>query len=211
MLLLVSLLTIKGVNMKTFALAVPQASGHDIQGHHDGKRADQLMLMVLGLIVIVSIATGSQNFMTATSMLVGLPLLALGAIVVFISQERLLSRLALPAVMMMAVGLHIHVGMGRVEYHFGVFVTLALLLIYQDWRPIAVAAVTVAVQHIVTDRLQAAGFAVYCLSASNFNTILLHAVYVVIQAGVEIHIAILLSKDRHNIQSLAQTLGGHIK
>ena len=59
---------------------------------------------------------------------------------------------------------------------------LALLLAYQDWRPIVLAAGLIAVHHIAFDRLQAAGVAVYCTPQADFLKVLLHAGYVVMQA-----------------------------
>ena len=52
--------------------------------------------------------------------------------------------------------LQIHLGRGTIEFHFGVFVTLALLLVYRDWRPIVASAAFFAVHHVLFDRLQAA-------------------------------------------------------
>src|SRR5438067_1580895 len=46
--------------------------------------------------------------------------------------------------LMLDSGLIIHLGGGLVEWHFHVFVGLALLILYYDWLPIVVAAVTVA-------------------------------------------------------------------
>jgi methyl-accepting chemotaxis protein len=35
-----------------------------------------------------------------------------------------------------------------IELHFGIFVCLAFLLCYRDWRPIALAAAVTAVHHL---------------------------------------------------------------
>ena len=53
------------------------------------------------------------------------------------------------------MALQIQLAHGELEYHFGVFVTLALLLVYLDWRPIVFAAGLFAVHHVLFDRLQA--------------------------------------------------------
>ena len=50
--------------------------------------------------------------------------------------------------------LHVDLGRGTVEFHFGVFVLLGLLLVYRDWRPILMAATMFAVHHIVFDQLR---------------------------------------------------------
>ena len=46
---------------------------------------------------------------------------------------------------------------GMLELHFGVFVVLAFLLVYLDWKVIVFGAALIAVHHVVFDRLQAAG------------------------------------------------------
>jgi len=38
---------------------------------------------------------------------------------------------------------------GLIEMHFSVFVLLAFLLFYRDWRPVCVAAAAIAVHHFV--------------------------------------------------------------
>jgi methyl-accepting chemotaxis protein len=88
------------------------------------------------------------------------------------------------------VALHIQLAQGMLEFHFGVFVTLALLLVYLDWRPIVWAALLFAVHHVLFDRLQAAGFGVYCMTSPDFGRVVLHAVYVVIQTVLEVILAV---------------------
>jgi len=86
--------------------------------------------------------------------------------------------------------LQINLGRGTIEFHFGVFVTLALLLVYRDWRPIVASAAFFAVHHVLFDRLQAAGVGVYCTPEPNFLKIVMHAAYVVLQTSLEIVIAV---------------------
>lgn len=93
------------------------------------------------------------------------------------------------------VALHIHLGAGRVEYHFGVFVALAFLLLYRDWRALAIGAAAIAVHHVLFDRLQALGFPVACLSEPDFGQVVLHAGYVVAQTGFEIVIGERMRRD----------------
>ena len=46
-------------------------------------------------------------------------------------------------------GLLIHLSGGMIELHFHVFVGMALLIVYFDWLPISIAAVTIALHHLV--------------------------------------------------------------
>jgi methyl-accepting chemotaxis protein len=75
-----------------------------------------------------------------------------------------------------------------------VFVTLALLLVYLDWRPIVFAAGLFAVHHVLFDRLQAMGLGFYCTTEANFWRVMLHAAYVVIQTGLEVVLAVAMGR-----------------
>ena len=75
--------------------------------------------------------------------------LALGASALFVAlgvgaytsaPGSLASRLVLGLSLSAIVALHIQLGRGTIEFHFGVFVALALLMVYRDWRPIVAAA-----------------------------------------------------------------------
>lgn len=90
--------------------------------------------------------------------------------------------------------LHIQLGRGTLEFHFGIFVLLGLLLVYRDWRPIVAAAGAFAVHHVLFDRLQAAGFGTFCAPEPGLLKIVMHAAYVVIQTGVEVVLALRLRK-----------------
>jgi methyl-accepting chemotaxis protein len=102
------------------------------------------------------------------------------------------------------LALHIQLARGMLELHFGVFVVLAFLLVYLDWKVIVFGAALVAVHHIVFDRLQAAGMGFYCTTAPDFMRIILHAVFVVIQSGVEVVLAVTMSRAAMEGEELGQ-------
>ena len=151
---------------------------------------DRVLLLSIGLSALAAVILGS-TFVEAglawglSALLVGL---ALGIYVV--CRGTFLSSMGLTLVQTLFVILHIQLARGMIEFHFGVFVTLALVLVYRDWRPIVFSAVTFAVHHVLFDRLQAAGFGLYCLSQPNFGVIVIHAIYVVIQTALEVLLAI---------------------
>ncbi|HBH37433.1 MAG TPA: chemotaxis protein, partial [Curvibacter sp.] len=151
---------------------------------------DRVLLLSIGLSALAAVILGS-TFVEAglawglSALLVGL---ALGIYVV--CRGTFLSSMGLTLIQTLFVILHIQLARGMIEFHFGVFVTLALVLVYRDWRPIVFSAVTFAVHHVLFDRLQAAGFGLYCLSQPNFGVIVIHAIYVVIQTALEVLLAI---------------------
>ncbi len=151
---------------------------------------DRIMLAAIVLSSIAAVALGAGFVESGLAWTASAVLLALALGVHAAARGTLASRLVLAFVQMSFVALHIQLAQGRVEYHFGVFVTLALLLVYLDWRPIVFAAVVIALHHVLFDRLQAAGFGLYCLSRPDFSIILLHAAYVVIQTALEVVLAV---------------------
>ncbi len=173
------------------------------------RTADVTMLATVTLGAIAAAAIGSQ-FGQLTLALVGSVVLLLpSALAALMARGSTFSRLVQASCAMGMVMLHIQLGRGTIEFHFGVFVVLALLLAYQDWRPIALAAGLIAVHHIGFDRLQAAGVAVYCTPQADFLKVLMHATYVVIQAGFEIYAAIGLRRmanQRRELDALVSLL-----
>jgi methyl-accepting chemotaxis protein len=102
---------------------------------------------------------------------------------------------ALPVLLMGIVALNIQLGGGRAEYHFGVFTSLAFVMVYRHWLPIVSAAGAIAVHHLLFDRLQAMGFPVFCQSAPDFIGVLHHASYVVAEAAFGIVTARFMRRD----------------
>ena len=129
-------------------------------------------------------------------------LVAAAGLVYLLRSGTLLSRMVLTAVQTAFVALHIQLAQGLTELHFGVFVTLALLMVYLDWRPIVLSAALFALHHVLFDRLQAAGLGLYCLTEHNFLRIVVHAAYVVIQTGLEVLMAVSLGRTARDRKSV---------
>ncbi|MEO0003024.1 MAG: hypothetical protein RLZZ22_716 [Pseudomonadota bacterium] len=170
------------------------------------RQADALMVVVLSVYALVTVMIGWSNDRTSEAMVWASTLWIMGAAAYWLLKNRNGCRYVMAIVLMLMVGAQIHFGMGMLEYHFGVFVTLALLLLYRDWRPVVVSATTIAIHHVVSDRLQAMGWNVYCLSQPDFGRVMIHAAYVVAQTGFEIHIAQLLYRSESSSWKLSGRL-----
>ncbi|GAB4401582.1 MAG: hypothetical protein OHK0048_18470 [Rhodoferax sp.] len=154
--------------------------------HDTQVMGDNILLLALGIAVLAGLILAFQ-FVDTTLGVAGSVLLGvLGVGAYLAGKGTALSKYVLTFALVGLVVMHIQLSQGMVEFHFGVFVTLALLLVYRDWQVIVFAAAAYAVHHVLFDRLQAAGYGVYCLAQPNFAVIMLHAVYVVVQSGVEI-------------------------
>ncbi|HNJ83776.1 MAG TPA: methyl-accepting chemotaxis protein [Piscinibacter sp.] len=182
--------------------ALPQNSGNSL-----GRTADLIMLVTLAAFSAAALAIGQYYGSLGLATGVSLALLALGGFTYASAAGTLASRLVLALAVSSSVALHIHLGRGTLEFHFGVFVTLALLLVYRDWRPIVATAAFFAVHHVAFDRMQAAGMGVYCTPEPNFLKIVMHAAYVVLQTALEIWIALrmaALAKQGDELTALVQ-------
>ncbi len=165
---------------------------------------DKIMLAAIALSAVASIILGF-SFIESGLAWGASALLVLAALGVYAtSKGTLTSRLTLAVIQSLFVALHIDLAHGMIELHFGVFVTLALLLVYLDWRPIVLSAVTFAVHHVLFDRLQAAGLGLYCLTQPNFGIIVIHAVYVVIQTALEVVLAVSMGRTARQGVELGQ-------
>ena len=155
-----------------------------------GATADAILMLTLLAAAMAAVAIGSQYGALALAVTAGGLLLGIGAMTFLTMRGTTLSRLVLAVCLSAMVVLHIQLGRGTIEFHFGVFVTLALLLVYRDWRPIVLSAGFFAVHHVLFDRLQATGVGVYCTPEPNLLKIVMHASYVVIQSGLEVFVAV---------------------
>jgi methyl-accepting chemotaxis protein len=151
---------------------------------------DQLLLLSIGLAAIVALGLGTRFVDMRTAVWGTALLTGMAALVYGLARGTAASRFVLAFVLVAFVILHIQLAQGMLELHFGVFVALAFLLVYQDWRVIVFAAVVIAVHHVLFDRLQAAGFGVYCTPAPDLTQLTIHAVYVVFQTLLEVVLAL---------------------
>lgn len=156
---------------------------------------DKVLMAGIGICAIASVILGLQFVDSGLAIGATVALLIVAGLAYGTSRGTMVSRYLLTFVLVSFVALHIQLARGMLEFHFGVFVVLAILLVYLDWKIIAFGAVLFAVHHIGFDRLQAAGLGFYCTTQPDFVLILLHAVYVVIQASVEMLLAIKMNRS----------------
>ena len=158
--------------------------------------ADRLMLTFLGVHLLLTLGVAAYTDTWLLGVAVGLPALLVPGALVSLSPGSVLSRSTIAAALMVFSALTIQQFGGAIEAHFGVFVLLAFLLYYRDWRPILIAAVLIAVHHLAFNYLQALNWGVYVFeSGSSLTRVLAHAAYVVLQAGMLIYMAWRLEQE----------------
>jgi methyl-accepting chemotaxis protein len=153
------------------------------------RRGDQVMLCTLAASLLAALAIGHHFNAAALAWGGSLLLLAAGAAAYALAAGRALACTVLTFCNVAAVALHIQLGRGTIEFHFGVFVLLGLLLVYRDWRPIVLGAGLFAVHHLLFDRLQAMNLGVYCTPTPDLLVTAMHAIYVVVQTAIEVMLA----------------------
>jgi len=164
---------------------------------------DKVLLIAIGISGLASLALGVQYVAFGWTVSATVALLFIACVGYAILRGTQRSRYLLTMVLVTFVVLHIQLAKGMIELHFGVFVVLAFLLVYLDWKLIVFGASLFAVHHVAFDRLQAAGYGFYCTTAPDFGRIALHALYVVIQSGVEIVLAVQMQRAAREGEELA--------
>ncbi len=151
----------------------PRSAMHNIH-----VRADRLMVGVLAGLLILTFALAPSYDTWQWAFLVGVPAALIPGAFAFIYPGSVLTRMSVAASLMVFSALNIHQAYGLTELHFGIFVLLAFLLCYRDWRPIVMAAGVAAVHHLSFYYFQELGYGVMCFTKPSFGIVLTHASYV---------------------------------
>ena len=181
-----------------------------------GVLGDNGLLMAIGVSAVLSVILGGQ-FAQPRDAFIGIGvLLCITGLGYTLARGSFTSRMVLTFALVSFVTLHIHLAKGMLELHFGVFVTLALLLVYRDWRPIAMAALMFSGYQIGVDRLQAHGWHVYSLEHPHLWRSLFHVAAILTQAGAEIVLArnmAALAREGEELSQLVDqvNVGEHIR
>jgi methyl-accepting chemotaxis protein len=176
--------------LETAMEITPRLSGAQLLA----RLGDKVLLSYIAISAVASMVLGMNFVDTRLAAIATAVLLALAFGVFWLARYTALSRYVLAFVLMSFVALHIQLARGMSEMHFGVFVSLALFLVYRDWKLIVFGAVVYAIHHVAFDRMQAAGWGFYCVTEPDFWRVMLHAVYVVIQTSVEAVMAINMAR-----------------
>ena len=173
-------------------------------------RADRVMGATLVFLLVVSLGLGSQTATWTEALTIGLPAMLVPAGLIALQPGGLVTRLAVAAAFMTYCALMIQQSGGAIEAHFGIFVLLAFLLFYRDWRPILFGAVLIAIHHLSFDWLQAhnTGIKLF-VQGPSLERVIVHAVYVVFEAAILIYMAVQLRRDLDLLGAEASDLSAH--
>lgn len=159
------------------------------------KSADKLMIGTLAFLLAISLGIAALNGSWLPALAVGLPALVVPLLISRMAPGSLVSSCTVGAAFMVFSALMIQQTQGMIESHFGIFVLIAFLVLYADWRPLIVAAGVIAVHHLGFHFMQSSGLGVFVFPApATLGLVLLHAAYVVFQTAVMCFIAITLER-----------------
>jgi methyl-accepting chemotaxis protein len=110
----------------------------------------------------------------------------LGSLAAWRAPETLAGRLTIAYALVMMPMLMVHAGTGvwQIDFHMYFFAVFAMLAIYVDWRPIALAATLTALHHLILDFVAPASVFPDQSGLDGLPRVILHAVIVVAECGV---------------------------
>ena len=170
---------------------------------------DRFLLVTLVACFVLSLALASWYSTWMEAIVIGGLSLGGGVALSQMAPGSLLSRSGNAVALMMFVALHIHQAHGLIEMHFGVFVGLALLFAYRDWRPLILGAGLIAVHHVSFNFLQQQGAGVYVFDNERlgWDIVFVHALYVVVETAALIWLARLSKEEARVSQEIIGATG----
>jgi methyl-accepting chemotaxis protein len=129
--------------------------------------------------LLVNLAYGREEWFHVIWEGILIPLVPTLAVLV-LPRGSLWTRMLNGIIGMMLSGWLIHLSGGTIEFHFHVFVTLAVLSCYRDYRVLWPAAAFIAVHHIVMNFIAPTELFHY---GPNFHMVLLHATFVILETA----------------------------
>ena len=171
------------------------------------RKADRIMLALIWLMFLFSLGLAFWHNTLIQALTVGGGTgVVLTALYRVIGGTRVM-RCALGAGLMVMAALHINQAHGVIESHFGIFALLAVLTFYRDWLPILVAALTIAVHHVVFHALQHQGVPVFVMEHhGGWTMIFVHAFYVVMETVALLYLAVHSQADALESQEMLEKM-----
>jgi methyl-accepting chemotaxis protein len=163
--------------------------------HSTHVTADRLMLAVLWCLAVLSFALAPWHDTWVWALSIAIPAAVIPSFMAYALPGSLVTRMTVAAMLMVFCALNIHQSYGMIELHFGIFVCLAFLLCYRDWRPIVFGALVTALHHLSFNYFQELGYGVMCFTKTGLGIVFAHAAYVVVEASVLSYFAIRLRAE----------------
>ncbi|MFD2167047.1 methyl-accepting chemotaxis protein [Thalassotalea euphylliae] len=142
----------------------------------------------------------------AAAFIIGLPALLVPLYFFSTAPNAALTRHIAAMSAMIFACLHIHQTYGLIEVHFEIFILMAFLIIFKDWRVFVTAIAIVAVHHLSFYFMQVNQVGVYIFDEDRlmFTTVIIHAVYALTEACIAGYMANQMKQDSNTGEELSR-------
>ena len=166
-------------------------------------RGNRVMLFVSVGLLLTSLAMASWYGTWMEALLIGVPAVAVPAVLARLAPLAVTTRIAYGLGFMVFSALLIHQAHGMIEMHFAIFALLAFLLYYRDVWPILAAAGLIAVHHLSFNYLQVSGAPVFVFEGrTGLGIVMVHAAFVVVETLVLVMIARQFERELRQSEAL---------
>ncbi len=158
-----------------------------------------LFTYVFIVLFIESLALASIHGTYIEAFVIGLPSLLLPIWLLKTAPNAALTRHVAAIAVMIFAALHIHQASGMIEVHFEIFVLIAFLIAFSDWKIFISAVVVIAVHHFSFYYLEVNDYPFYIFDKDRlmFSNLLIHAVYAIIEGVVAGYLAKLMRDESY--------------
>ena len=184
-----------------------QSMSRDQVSNHRDAGADFMMKVIIGGLTLYSLALAPWYGTWLEAILIGVGTLLATFAISAMAPNTLMSRSAFAIGVMAITALNIHQSHGMIEFHFGIFALLAVLLVYRCPIVILVATAVVAVHHLSFYYAQSQGMPVWVLESGGQGwwVIFLHAGYLIVEAAILVVISLTMDKEAVQADEMART------
>ena len=149
-------------------------------------QAHKIFRWILLVQLAISILIGFITDDLFTAFIVGLPIVAIPLIFSMLQPHAVISRHMIAVATQLMTALHIQQAYGMTEMHFEVFVVLAFLIFFRDWKVVVSSTLTVVIHHILFFILQTNGGGVFVFEGNKlfFYILVIHALFALAEGGV---------------------------
>ena len=151
----------------------------------------KIFRVVIVVQLLIAVAIGMFTGELLPAFIFGIPIAALPLVLSLQNPYSAISRHAMAIGVQLLTALHIHQSFGLIEVHFEIFVLLAFLSYFRDWKVVATGTAVVAVHHISFFFLQSGGAPLMIFEEGHvtFPILLMHAAFALSEGGVLMYMA----------------------
>jgi Methyl-accepting chemotaxis protein (MCP) signalling domain len=151
------------------------------RGIRSAARLDRFLVLVFWLHLpaglLVNLAYGKQSWLHVIAEGIFIPVVPT-AVLLLSPRGALRTRMVNALVLLILSGWLIHLSGGVIEFHFHIFVALAVVSCYRDWRPLWCAAVFTALHHLVMNWVDPTSLFHY---GQSYPMVGIHALFVILE------------------------------